>query len=536
MLLCFCVFSVQAQTISPEIFENEEDLKDALERGSISYEEYLELSDLMLNKIQQGSDEEYELLVVPGISWGDLTKNREETYDSEEISASFSEKPKENTIGRATWQTYQKLDGEENLSNQFSLRFDFNNLFSLKSELSQETDNSLQIRKRSLDFFPSNLTKVIIGNYDKMFGLGINIGYHSLLSYAQNDNPNIHNQFLYPSKGRYNGVLIEQKLGHTRTSFFYSNSHWSDLENWLIGGDVSWFFKRNILGMTFSGSKLKRKEHPSSFEDNCVSLHFQTKYKTTNLLGEYAKKLESGDGFGLVLLSQNKNYSLDWSLWSYSSNFVHLHNGGPAQADYESINIEEIDYLFKSKQSGERGISLISKYKIMPKLKFNIGYSQWSESRDLPQKIRAKTGADYSLSEKYAFALEKYWMDNSLEQEGLDGQNIKFTFEGLPFSKFRFRIMVDYADKMLQSGKKEYGDVQLKINSSWLSPADLTFWVKCYDPDFNSPSDNKWRFYFEEKIKFSSRSYFTAGCGLRYNRLTDSIDDRIVRIKLLMGW
>ncbi len=51
-LLIFIIltFPLKAQVISPEIYETEEDLKEGLEQGDLTLDEYLELLDLIRSK------------------------------------------------------------------------------------------------------------------------------------------------------------------------------------------------------------------------------------------------------------------------------------------------------------------------------------------------------------------------------------------------------------------------------------------------------------------------------------------------------
>jgi hypothetical protein len=536
-LVISCFVSAYGQTISPEVFENQEDLKDALERGIISYEEYLEFSELMSDKIKLDSDEKYKLLVIPGVSWGDLVQKRDELYSQEEKISGFVKEPESKVNATATWQTYQKLKEEEGLSNRFSFGLSHKKFFDFNAEFSQEGERSLGTRRRSIRFFlPRESFGLTVGNYDKRFGLGINIGYYSFLNYIRDDTLGAQDQFLYPLRARYNGFLAEYQINHIQTSVFYSANRWSDFMDWLWGGDLSWSFQKMDLGATFSWAKMKRAGYHKSYEDRCISLHLETNFKTTNLLAEYAKMLEAGEGVGLVFLSETKNYSLDWSFWNYASNFIHLHNGGPSQSDYESTKIEEIDYTFKSRQAGERGINFVSRYKLTPSLRINLGYAQWSENRGLPQKMRAKIGASYSLWQKQSFILERYWIDNDLEQEELDGQKTGLGFEISPFSNFKLRIMADYGEKSLTTGKRKYGDIQFRISSSVISFSHLTLWLKCYDPNLDSSKDGIWRFYLEQNMKFFKANSFILGLGAKYSRSTNSIEDKSVRTKLSINW
>jgi hypothetical protein len=66
--------SLQAQEISSEIYETEEDLREGLESGALTLDQYLELLDLIQAKIEPNSEEADKLFFVPGVSTGDVSQ------------------------------------------------------------------------------------------------------------------------------------------------------------------------------------------------------------------------------------------------------------------------------------------------------------------------------------------------------------------------------------------------------------------------------------------------------------------------------
>ncbi|MGB2804077.1 MAG: hypothetical protein WBD64_04170, partial [Candidatus Zixiibacteriota bacterium] len=68
----FLVFSSalssQAQLISSEIYETEEDLLEGLEKGYLTLDQYLELLDMIQRKVYGSSKEADKLIFVPDVS------------------------------------------------------------------------------------------------------------------------------------------------------------------------------------------------------------------------------------------------------------------------------------------------------------------------------------------------------------------------------------------------------------------------------------------------------------------------------------
>jgi hypothetical protein len=65
---CILPLSAQAQFISTEVYETEEDLLEGLQQGYLTLDQYLELLDMIRSKLYPASDEADRLIFVPGVS------------------------------------------------------------------------------------------------------------------------------------------------------------------------------------------------------------------------------------------------------------------------------------------------------------------------------------------------------------------------------------------------------------------------------------------------------------------------------------
>jgi len=71
-LVCILILSSQAQLISSEIYETEEDLQEGLELGLLTYDQYLELLDMIQTKLAPTSEETDKLEFIPDVSNADI--------------------------------------------------------------------------------------------------------------------------------------------------------------------------------------------------------------------------------------------------------------------------------------------------------------------------------------------------------------------------------------------------------------------------------------------------------------------------------
>ena len=117
LLFLIIIFSScsYAQMISSEIYETEEDLLEGLESGALTFEQYLELLDLIRNNVTPLSPEADKLLTIPDVSGIDIlqaeTQNQE--IDLNQRVGAFLETKEERTShlfsGKAAWRFYQKF-------------------------------------------------------------------------------------------------------------------------------------------------------------------------------------------------------------------------------------------------------------------------------------------------------------------------------------------------------------------------------------------------------------------------------------------
>jgi hypothetical protein len=530
---------LQAQEISSEIYETEEDLREGLESGALTLDQYLELLDLIQGKVKPNSEEAGKLFFVPGVSTGDVsriqTEEKKDVLLNQRTSPflSDSERREPRLSGRLVWRFYEEFQGSEETDSYLRLEIANKDNFIWRMEGDKTTDRDFRIRKRSLTFFhPRYRSQVIVGNFDKKIGLGLNVGYHPRFAYSSSSDPKTKDSFLYPTLGRYNGIFAESKVDLFSFLAFYSNNKKEEIEDEIAAFDLNFLARGLKIGLCVSEGKLKNIQNKGAFKDDCRSLHFDWRLKSIKLSGEYALLSNRKSGRALDFYSRRKPYRVEFSWWSYDEGFVHPFGGGLSNPDYETTYLEEIDYDYRSRQAGERGIFFKSRYELFDRLNLNCSYTQWRETRDLPQKMKFKVGFGYDVSKDVSFVIYQLFTDYDLRIKGIDR---KVSSVNLFLSLLRnldLRFIANYRTRE----KKNYGDFQLKTRTQMLSLLDCTLWLKYNDSDFSESSDGYFSFHVQERLRFFGNYSVSAEYVTKLYQDKDKIDTRAVRVRMDALW
>jgi hypothetical protein len=553
LLIPVLTFCSHAQQVSSEIYETEEDLQEGLELGLLTLDQYLELLDLIQAKITPNSEDADKLFFVPDVSPGDISEIQdkkkvknpalrgEDILLNQKMDSFLSESQKKglSLSGKFVWRFYEEFQNEEKMDNYFSFEIANKNSLTWRMDAEQKTDQDFRIRKRSLEFsYPQYSTKGILGNFDKKIGLGLNIGYHPHFQYGSSSDQKSKDSFLYPTLGRYNGIYTESKFDFFSLLVFYSKNKREKIEDQITAFDVNFLHKGIRLGLCVSEGKLENIENKGTFEDDCRSLHFdwssgsRGKPKSINLSGEYALLSNKKSARALDFFSCAKPYRVDFSWWNYDYGFIHPFGGGLSNPDYETTYLEEIDYNYRSKQAGERGIFFKSRYEVFDRFNLNFSYTQWKEMKDLPQKMKFKFGFGYDVSQSFSFVIYQLWTDYDLEIRGIDRKVSSVNLFLSPRKNLDLRFIANY--KTME--EKSYGDFQLKARTQMISPFDFTLWLKYNDSDFFRPSDGYFSFHVQERVRFFENYFVSAEYITKFYPDEDKTDAKAVRIRMEALW
>src|SRR3970040_121604 len=115
--------NLYSQTISPEFYQTEEDLLDGLNQGELTFDQYLELLDLMRRKIDLNSVDSQEVSQIPDIQLSEVKDSAENRLEQEKLSAFIqpSSKSQKEFQGKLVWQFQQRFREDKFTENYFDL-------------------------------------------------------------------------------------------------------------------------------------------------------------------------------------------------------------------------------------------------------------------------------------------------------------------------------------------------------------------------------------------------------------------------------
>jgi hypothetical protein len=430
--------------------------------------------------------------------------------------------------GRISFQTRQRFD--QDYSYNFILtEFKLKNKLLFNLQLQKENSSSPQIRKRRLEFynFPY-VRRITIGSFEKKIGLGLNIGYHPLLKAEDQTGEN---DFLYPLYGRYNGILIESKFDFFNPELILSKNKREPLSEELWALNLLFSFRNLNFGLLRSEGRLRNSSNSSSFYDRNTSIYLKAGKEKLTLSGEYSLLHNKARGWASVLTVREKPFVIELSGWSYSQDFLHLFGSGLSNPDHTTIEIDEVEYEYSSREMGEKGILFKSRYELYSDLVLYLSFSQWKESPNDPFKLRHKIGLEKAFSKKLKTRLEYYYSDSDLEEEGKSQKLLSSTFLLKPYKDILLRLITRYGTKELSSspGKRESFEQQFRTDFNFISPVDIYLWVKYKDNDLSESGDGYWDLRVRERVFFFKGSFLW---GEYFIQLNSAEKDKVQGAKL----
>ncbi|HVP35633.1 MAG TPA: hypothetical protein VMT04_01425 [Terriglobales bacterium] len=515
LILLLIPFSFSySQTISSQLYENEEDLEEGFLSGEITYDEYVELLDFLHEGISSTAPQKDRLLSLPDFSQSEVEQladssvtkfSPESTVPVYSTAGSFFlPEILSQTTGRISLQSRQRFD-QDNSYDFVLTRFRVGERFSFQFELQRDGTSDPQVKKRSLEisnFGPVN--RLVLGSFDEKIGLGLNIGYHPLLKAENEDH---HDSFLYPISGRFNGILIQSGFGFFQPEIIFSKNERGAISQELWALNLSASFKNLNFGILRSEGRMR---NVSSFYNRNLSFYIKARKDKLTLFSEYSILNSGATGLASVLIFKDDPVLMELSGWTYSENYLHLFGAGLSNPDYTLTTIDEIGYEYPSRERGEEGLMLKSTYKLSSKYSLNFSYSQWKAFPYSSLKLRQKTGLRIAFSERFETILDYLYSNSDLEGEAGFQHLISSTFIFGPLKDIFFRLITRYGNRKtsVTSEEKNSFEFQLRSDFQKSSPFLLTLWAKYKDNDLSEREDSYWDFRLQERLSLLKNSIF----------------------------
>jgi len=527
-----CIFAVGslAQTISPEIYQTEEDLLEGLQNGELSFDQYLELLDLIRQKPHSTKADSTLLLQIPDADYSSLDK---ENYDSQERVKQFLQPTDTSTRplkGRVVLQHRQKVSRSSEPETYLRIQAENQDLWSFYLE-SENQDNQNRIKRRALEFNKPGHWKIVLGNFQPHLGLGVNLGYRSYLNFSSENSLEAENTFLFPRWTRYNGIFTNFQRKNISGSFFYSQNRFGSYRDQVWGASLKKTWRRLALSPIISYQEISKSS--DRFISRAASLFAESFWRAGRIAVEFALTGQRDKGVVVeALWRQARKYDFQISYWSYSQDFLHPTSGGKALPDYRSMELENLDLTFRSRQAGETGTYFFSAISLNPRLKGELAYQQWRDGNSYLNKNKARLGLGYWLRKNLETKLKQYWEDDNLGAS-FPGKRTTALVTTYLFSKdTRLQFRLNYRVNSYQAGN-EYSTFEEVL---FYLPLKERLWskfrVRYRDPELSQGQNSSWDFYLSESIIMTEKILLTAEFISKEYQEQEGEDFQVLRVRV----
>jgi len=350
--------NVAAQELSTFVYPSEDELLEAFYSGEIDFIQLVTLQEIIRNGID--SSNIFLLDEIPNLSYFFELRRDEKSELVKEQAAPYLEEKSAPGPVRVRLSHYLTTELEDEGDSRYRTGGEINLKQGLKAafRLHREYSGVERFVYRKLEYRPQNgaLKRLVLGNYTTRLGLGTIIGYRGkLLDFSEEiDGESI----LFPDYGGYNGIQAQIKKGNSEVETVFSQTRDCDFAIRTIGG--SFGLKKKIFSpsVILSMTILENRSSDESINDFKYGLNFHSKY--ANGYNELEISAQSGEesSFGAFLTEGGHLFGrgkVDYSLWIYSDKFWDLTAGSKA-ASIRMINeIEEVDFSYSDKRSGQEG-------------------------------------------------------------------------------------------------------------------------------------------------------------------------------------
>ncbi len=375
--LCGLVF---AQDIAVQYFQTTDDIRDAYNNGEITFEQYVELLQLLEDKIEVNTGNLRRLLVVPGVDRSDieaLERARSRRGPFRSLAAVKRAFPGDFALIepfiyvvppiRIKVKGYAKVYTRRDYasppdyddpyhSSKLYLRA---GRFSLDYRLRQRGDEFGTTTFRAIEYRGEKI-QAIVGNYYKDIGYGLLVGRYLSLSSSSRQNDGV-GYLISPYYGDLNGLYVYWRPSRSfRAKLALSGNSYETSSQALAAASAAYRPSRNaeIGAVLYYGSvEDKSTSSKPSFTQEGASVFGEVRLSGWRLRNETGVLQNGAWGTQLFLYSpRRRGVSVTWTLWAYHPGFKALYSDGECdRRSYQSFYPENFSFYLKSYQAGELG-------------------------------------------------------------------------------------------------------------------------------------------------------------------------------------
>ncbi len=345
------------QQLSNDIFPSEDELLEALNQGEIDNEQYLILQEIFTEGI---SEKNIHLLEEIPYLHKLLIKDIKDysTYQKEQLDYISSFPKRKIEKGSFTYKYYQKFNENEDARYRLKAEYKFNSSWQFDLRLQKEYSSNERIVHRSLYYQGTSeiINYLFLGNYSKKIGLGTVFGYRGkLLDFSDNIDDE---SFLFPDYGGKNGFLLN--LGNKKYNTIIFTNVVRDNRHLFrtIGGSIKRVAESLTLQPVLSVTRLSNRGNSIYVDDFKTGINISKKYKENKNEIEFTFQNGIKESFAVVTEGEvnfRKTFKVTYSFWNYANDYLDLESGSKSGSLRRNNELNEIDYSFSSRRTGQRG-------------------------------------------------------------------------------------------------------------------------------------------------------------------------------------
>jgi hypothetical protein len=211
---------------------------------------------------------------------------------------------------------------------------------------------------RNVDYKPKkgHLKRLIIGNYTTRLGMGTILGYRGkLVDYSDDANGE---SLLYPDYGGYNGLNL--KLGNRENEGELAVSQIRDTNHVITtaGAGFGKSYKHFEPMVMAALTELRNRVTENSISDFKYGINLQSNYSNGYNRFEISAQAGERNSFG-AFVTEGKHLfeeaEINYAAWIYDDNYLDLTAGSKAAGISRTSLIEEVDFSYSDKRSGQEG-------------------------------------------------------------------------------------------------------------------------------------------------------------------------------------
>jgi len=361
LLLILPLWPTASQDLSTYVSPSEDEWLQALTLGEISYVQYLCLIEIARHGIDSSSL--YLLDEIPNLSYFLNTPVEPNTPLEQEqqrsVTSRVSNRDKGQPIkGRFDYRYLQRFEDEEKNWYRSTVRLTYSKNLTATWRINRESSGRERIVYRSLGYTRREgyLRSATVGSFTARLGLGTLFGYRGKVM-SGSDKIDVES-LAYPDYGGYNGMHLIGRVNEVEVQFLGSlvrdESHRLASVGMMVKDRAGSFRPGVIVGI----NELVDRHGRENLRLPMFAVHGEYRYAAGCATAEVAHQIgPEGGALSAVVEGRHRAEIVEirFAGWVYGDRFRDLTTGSKTGNVYQSYYLEDVDFEYSSKRTGQEG-------------------------------------------------------------------------------------------------------------------------------------------------------------------------------------